>query len=133
MRITEEMLASIIMETASKAIDEGIFDNDRIRNFTQRIGDKAREFVTGREVVRGEPTSASQVMSMCGWKGRVLKQLPDGVIMVCNPKTVGVGANYYEQEEMIEELNNYYQKHNLNLHAEIIGIDRGVIVKVTKQ
>lgn len=127
MHLTEKEIQSIIREEARKIVNEGLFNN---------IAKKAREFYTGVEELEGEPQSASQVMSVNGWKGTVVEKLPNGVVVRCYTKGSPIVGQESDFEDMVDGLNNYYAKKRLPLHAK--GIENyndmgGLYLKVTKQ
>ena len=116
----------IIKEEACKILNEGFFNN---------IAKKVREFYTGVEELDGEPQSASQVMSVNGWKGTVFEKLPNGVVVCCYTKGSPIAGLESDFEDMVDDLNKYYAKKGLPLHAE--GIENykdmgGLYIKVTK-
>lgn len=137
MRITEKMLTNMIMETVSNVINEGNYPLwDKVKGFAQKLADKDKEFITGREQLHGAPTSASQVMSAAGWKGVTLKKLPNGLIIQCYTKGTAMGSTASEIDELADDLNQYYASKNLPIHAE--GFEDydgqpGAYLKVTKQ
>lgn len=115
MKLTDKILESIIEKSLPKILEEtGYFTEDYFRKF----GDKAKEFVTGREQLYDEPQSASQLMSADGWTGKILEKLPNGLIIRCYTKNSGGASQVLDFEELVDDLNYYYQKRNLPIQAK---------------
>lgn len=132
MAISNSKISSIISEEAHKILNERFCTETDFRN----LGKKVKEFYTGIEDLDGEPQSASQVMSVNGWKGTVIEKLPNGVVVRCYTKGSPIVGQESDFEDMVDDLNNYYAKKRLPLHAE--GIENyndmgGLYLKVTKQ
>lgn len=127
MQLTENKLRKIINEEAHKIVNEGFFNN---------LAKKAREFSTGIEELDGDPQSASQVMYADGWTGKTVSKDPNGIIIRCYAKTVGINSQVNDFEEMIDDLNNYYSSKHLPLYAEGFenyNNEEGLFLKVSKQ
>lgn len=135
MELNDNILESIIKKTLTKVIKEDAFrpfTEDYFRNFK----DKAKEFVTGREQLYDEPQTASQLLSADGWTGTTLEKLPNGLIIRCYTKNSSGASQVLDFEELVDDLNYYYQKRNLPIQAkgmmEYKG-EEGTFLQVTKQ
>lgn len=133
MKLTNNILESIIKKSLPEILKEtGYFTENHFRKFA----DKAKEFVTGREQLYDEPQSASQLMSADGWTGNTMEKLPNGLIIRCYTKSSGIASQVLDFEELIDDLNYYYQKRNLPIQAkgmmEYKG-EEGAFLQVIKQ
>lgn len=132
MKITKNIVDTMVKETIDKLISENAFPE----NFFSNIKDKAKEFVTGREQLYDDPQTASQLMSADGWTGKTWEKLPNGLVVRCYTKSSGIASEVLDFEELVDDLNYYYQKKQLPLQAkgmlEYKG-EEGAFLVVTKK
>lgn len=92
-----------------------------------------------REYREGKPEKASDVIRGNGWDGKVISKKPGEIILSVRQDYDAVFPDFSESlpfEELVEDLNIFYQDNGKQLRAE--GLDdyngrMGYFIKVSKQ